>query len=257
MADKDVADRPEGSEPDNRAKPGGWLRFLPIALLFAGLVLGYAFGWNDSLTLQGLADNGEALRRLVAGNPVAAPLAFIGLYTLAAACSFPAVALLKVVGGFLFGWFPGAVYVAVAATAGGGALFLAARSAFGGLLGNRGGAGTARFAKEFERDAFSYILMLRLAPFIPFFMVSIAPALFRVRLKTYLAATVIGVLPGALCFAWLGQGLGNVVELARAEGRPIALSDLVTPEITAAFLVLTLVAVLATIVRKVRGPQAP
>ena len=93
-------------------------------------------------------------------------------------------------------------------------------------------------------------------PFIPFFVVSIAPALCNVRLGVYVAATLLGVLPGAFCFAWLGHGLHGVLADAEASGRKIVLSDLVTPEITIALLALTLVAVLVTIVRKVWGPQA-
>ena len=73
------------------------------------------------------------------------------------------------------------------------ALFLAARTAFGGFLRDRAGNMAARLALNFERDAFFYMLVLRLAPFIPFFVVSIAPALFNVRLKTFLAATLVGV----------------------------------------------------------------
>lgn len=228
----------------------------PICLLLTGLVLGYALGAHENLTLQGLAENGATLKQRVADNAILAALAFIAFYALAVAMSFPAVALLKVFGGFLFGWLAGAVYIIIAATVGGALLFLSVRTAFGGFLRNRAGKRVANLAREFEHDAFSYVLMMRLAPFVPFAVACIAPALFDVRLRTYLTATAIGVVPGAICFAWVGQGLDSVIEETRAAGRPIALSDLVTPEITIALLALTLVVVLATIVRKMRGPQA-
>ena len=164
--------------------------------------------------------------------------------------------MLTIISGFLFGWLAGAFYAVVAATIGGTALFLAARMAFGGFLKNRSGNhASASSPKAFEEDAFSYLLAMRIAPFIPFFVVSITPALFNVRLKTFLAATLIGVLPGAFAYAWLGHGLDSVLVAAEASGRELTVSDLVTPEITIALLALTLVAVLATIVRKVRGPQ--
>lgn len=232
-------------------------RLAPICLLLAGLVLGYALGAHENLTLQGLAENGAALKRRGADNAVLAALAFIAFYALAVAMSFPAVALLKVIGGFLFGWLAGTVYIIVAATVGGALLFLSVRTAFGGFLRNRAGKRVAKLAREFESDAFSYVLMMRLAPFVPFAVASIAPALFDVRLRTYLAATAIGVVPGAICFAWVGQELDAAIEDARAAGRQVTLSELVTPEISIALLALTLVVVLATIVRKVRGPQAP
>ena len=170
--------------------------------------------------------------------------------------SFPAVALLTVFGGFLFGWLAGALYIVVAATLGGALLFLSARTAFGGFLRDKAGIRAAQACSRFERDAFAYLLAMRLAPFIPFVVVNIAPALFDARLRSYLAATAIGIVPGAICFAWVGQGLDEVLEDARAAKRAVALSDLITTEITLALLALTLVAVLATIVRKVRGQQA-
>lgn len=253
VADDTSARRPD--PPGAKATPRSWWRLLPISILLAGLALGYAFGWHENLTLQGLAEHGAALRQRVHENAVLAPLAFIALYALAVAMSFPAVALLKVIGGFLFGWLAGAAYIVVAATAGGALLFLSVRTAFGGLLANRAGKRLAKLASEFERNAFSYVLAMRLAPFIPFAVASIAPALFEVRLRTYLAATATGIVPGAICFAWIGKGIGAVLEDARAAGRPLVLADLVTTEITLAFLALTLVAVLAAIVRRGRATQ--
>ncbi len=255
MAKGPTADEPE----DSKASPSGnrhLLRFLPVALIIAGFLLGYALGWHERVSLQELAVEREALKQFVADNPVLAPMGFVVLYAVAIAFSFPIAAMLTVISGFLFGWFAGALYAIVAATTGGTTLFLAARTAFGGFLRERASGMAKKLARGFEEDAFSYLLALRLAPFIPFFVVNIAPALFNVRLRTFLAATLIGILPGAFSFAWLGQGLDSILVAARAAGRRVTLSELVTPEITIALLALTLVVVLATIVRKVRGPQA-
>jgi uncharacterized membrane protein YdjX (TVP38/TMEM64 family) len=249
-------DAPENGGDDPRG-PGSSLRLLPIAFIVSGFVPGYALGWHESVSLQELAAERETLKQFVADNPVLAPVGFIALYAVAIAFSFPIAAVLTVISGFLFGWLAGALYAIVAATTGGTTLFLAARTAFGGFLRERAGGPAKKLARGFEEDAFSYLLVLRLAPFIPFFVVNIAPALFNVRLRTFLAATLIGILPGAFSFAWLGQGLDSILIAARAAGRQVTLSELVTPEITIALLALTLVVVLATIVRKMRGPQAP
>jgi uncharacterized membrane protein YdjX (TVP38/TMEM64 family) len=245
VSQEPVINPADDSRPATAAPRANWLRWASIAVVAGGLALGYALGWHENLSLQSLAAHREALQRLAADNPLLAPLGFILFYAVAAAFSFPAVTVLKVAGGFLFGWLAGGFYIIVAATVGGAALFIGARAAFGGFLRDRAGARAARLAAEFESDAFS------------FFVVSIAPALCNVRLGVYVAATLLGVLPGAFCFAWLGHGLHGVLAGAEASGRKIALSDLVTPEITIALLALTLVAVLVTIVRKVWGPQAP
>lgn len=228
------------------------LRYVPAAVVLAGLAFGYLMGWQRYLSLDFLAGSGDTLKAWVATHPVQAPAAFFAAYLLAVAFSFPAAAILTVFGGFLFGWHLGGVLVAFAATAGATLLFLAARSAFGGVLRQRVGGRAARLADGFEADAFGYLLVLRLAPIFPFFVVNIAPALFEVRLRTYVAATFIGILPGTFAYAWLGQGLDSVLEAARMRGDRAQLSDLVTPEITLAFLLLALVAAIPTIVRHVR-----
>lgn len=242
-------------ESRRKLRAGGWngARYLPLGLIAAGFTLGYALGWHESLSLQSFAGNAGTLKQLAADNPVSGPLAFIIVYVLAAAFAFPAVAVLKVIGGFLFGWLAGALYVIVAATAGGAILFLAARTAFGGFIREAVRTRGAGIAHEFERDAFSYVMVLRLIPFIPFFMASVAPALFDIRFRTYLAATLTGLLPGTLCFAWLGQELDIIIESAKAAGRQITLADFLTPQIMLVFLALTLVAALAMIVRRVQG----
>src|SRR4029077_18693723 len=107
-----------------------------------------------------------------------------------------------------------------------------------------------RFAKGFEEDAFAFLLVLRLAPFIPFFVVNVAPAFFHVRLRTFVPATAIGIVPGDFAYAWLGQGVGSVLDAAKAAGRNATAKDLVTPEITFAFAALALVALVAAVVRK-------
>lgn len=252
-----MVDEPIAQASRRQRAPSGrtWPRVLLVAVLLSGLIAGTVLSWQDGLSLQTVAEGGEDAKRLVEANPIAAPFVFIVLAALAIALSFPAVAVLKIICGFLFGWQTGAVYIIVAASIGGVVLFATTRSAFGEFLRGRTAA-TDRLAREFERGAFTYILAMRLAPFVPFAVVSIAPALFAVRLRTFFAATVAGVMPGALCYAWLGQGLEDALETSKAAGRDVQLSDLVTAEITLALTALTLVAVLAAIVRKIRGPRA-
>lgn len=239
---------------NSRKSRVGRLRLPVVAILFLGLAAGSMLGWHGGLSLHALAESGAQIKRIAGENPASAPVAFIALGALAMALSFPAGALLKVMGGFLFGWLAGAAYVVVATTAGGAILFLLTRSAGGGFLRDRAGA-PGRMAREFENGSFTYVLALRLAPVVPFFVASIAPALFNVRLRVFLAATVIGVIPVTLCYAWLGQGLDDAVQVARAQGRSVTVSDMMTPEITTALFALTLVAILAAIVRKAVGTK--
>ena len=229
-----------------------WSRFLPLAVIAVCLVAGYGLGWQHYLTLDYLAESRVALKGLVAANPVTAALAFMGVYALVVALSVPAASILTIFAGFLFGWLAGGALVAVAATVGATLLFLAARTAFGDFLRDRVRGRALRLAEGFEKDAFGYLLALRLAPVFPFFVVNIAPAFFHVRLRTYLAATFLGILPGTFAYAYLGRSIDKVLTEAHGAGRPVSVVDFVSPQITAAFLILAAIAVLPMAARALK-----
>ena len=228
-----------------------WARFLPLLAIAAALGLAYALGFDRFLSLQALAERRDGLRALVGAHPFLAPLLFLALYAAAVACSFPAAAVLTITGGLLFGWFLGGALAVLAATLGATALFLAAKTAFGAGLRRKAGGWTDKWGGSFRANAFSALLVLRLVPFIPFFVVNVIPAVFGVRTRVFVAATFLGIIPGAFVNAWLGQGLDSVLIAARQAGRDPKLSDLVTPEITIALLALAAFAALAAAVKHV------
>jgi uncharacterized membrane protein YdjX (TVP38/TMEM64 family) len=65
---------------DKGDKPGGsrLIRFWPLAVLAAGLILFFALGLNRYATLDTLRDNREALSQWVAANQALAVLIYIG-----------------------------------------------------------------------------------------------------------------------------------------------------------------------------------
>lgn len=234
----------------------GW-RFLPGAIVVAGLIAGYLMGWHHYLSLAFLSESQSALKRVVAENPVLAPLGFVVFYILAVAFSFPAASILTIFGGFLFGWLFGGALAIVGATVGATALFLTARLACSDQIRKRLCGRAGKLSEGFEKNAFGYLLALRIAPFVPFVMVNIAPALFKVRLTTFVTATFIGIMPGAFAYAWLGQGCDSVLNAARLAGQQVTIRDLVTPQITIAFVALALVAILATVVKRAWATRVP
>ena len=239
--------------PPKAAAPASPIRrYAPVAVILAVLGLGYAFGLHRYFSLEYVAGARESLLGTVENNFVLASLAFVAIYAAATAVAFPAASVLTVLSGFLFGWLWGGALTAIAATMGATALFLAASTAFGDVLREKAGPSVRKLAEGFQKDAFSYLFALRLAPVFPFFVINIAPALFGVKLRTYIVATFFGILPGTFAYAYLGEGLDSVLAAAAA-GDDVSIGDLVTPQITIAFLALGAVALIPTIVKKVRG----
>jgi len=128
------------------------------------------------------------------------------------AFSVPGALIATLTGGFLFGTLSGGLYTIVGATIGATIVFLAARTALGDLLRAKAGPGIRKMEEGFAKNAFSYLLVLRLVPLFPFFLVNLAPAFLGVRLRTYVVATFFGVIPGTFVFASVGNGLGAVFD---------------------------------------------
>ena len=233
--------------PSRRAPRITLIRLLPLLLLAAALAAVLALDLDRYLSFQALKQHRGALQDFVAAQGAIAALAYVLVYTGAIALSVPGAAMLTVVGGFLFGTLPGAGYAVIGATAGAVGVFLIARSTLGAPLRARAGPAMQRMEAGFQANAFNYLLVLRLIPLFPFFLVNIAAALLDVPLRIYFLATAIGILPGSLVYAAVGAGLGSVLEREEEFSPAAAL----TPEILAALAGLALLALLPVAYRAV------
>lgn len=185
---------------------GSVVRLL-VLLVLAGAIA--ALVATGLLRPSALAARAALLHRAVVHHRAAAALAFALLYALVTALSLPVAAALSLLGGWAFGPGWGTLLVVAAATAGATALFVLARWIGGARLRERLGRNPAarRLLEGFEGDAFAYLLALRLIPLFPFWLVNLAPALSRVRLRTYAAATFIGIIPVSFVLVDLGAHL--------------------------------------------------
>lgn len=191
---------------------GGARRFVPLGLLVVGLAVFFALGFDRYLSLGALRENREDLCAFVGGNAAAASAIFFVVYAVMTALSVPGGVVLTIVGGFLFGIVWGSVLVIAGATVGAVGIFLAARTALGDVLRRRAGPWIARLETGFRRDAVSYLLMLRLVPVAPFWLVNLVPAFLGVPLFTYAWTTLVGIIPGTVVYIAVGNGLGATLD---------------------------------------------
>ena len=187
---------------------GSVRRLAPLVLLLLGLGVGYAMGWHDYLNFESLKENRAVLQAVVADYGLVAIAGFVALYALVVALSFPGGSFLTLVSGFLFGTWFGGIAAVLGATLGATAVFLAARTAFGDSLRAKAQGHLEKMSQGFERDAFSWLLVLRLVPLFPFFLVNLVPAFTKISLSNYVVATFVGILPGTFVYASIGRGFG-------------------------------------------------
>ena len=209
-------DRRSGIEPaadlSAPSRPSAIRRLAPLALLLIAIGAFFALGLHHYLSFEALRQHREELLALVEQRPLLASLGFMGLYAAVIALSVPGGAILTIAGGFLFGIVPGTLLVLVGATIGATIVFLIARTALGDALRAKAGPRIRRMEEGFRRDALSYLLVLRLIPIFPFWLVNIVPAFLGVPLRTYVLGTFVGIIPGGFVYASVGNGLGAVFD---------------------------------------------
>jgi len=226
-------------------------RLLPVVVLFAGLIAFFVFDLDRYVSLSALKENRQLLADWVRDAGFMAFIVYMAVYTAATAFSLPAGAIITIAGGFLFGpWLGGALTV-VGATAGATALFLAARYAFADLLRQRAGAAIKKMEEGFQENALSYMLFLRLIPVFPFFIVNLVPAFLGVRLGTYVIGTFVGIIPGSLVYASLGDGFSAIVE----KGGDINLGIIFEPRFLLPIVGLGVLALVPVVYKKLKRRQ--
>jgi uncharacterized membrane protein YdjX (TVP38/TMEM64 family) len=247
-----------------RKERGVVRRWIPLSIIVALIVVAYALGLHREISFEALIRNHAAIDRFVAAHGIAAVAGYVALYIAVVSLSLPGGAILTVAGGFLFGPLVGSVAAGFGALAGATILFLVARSAAGEFLTRRAGRFAARLAEGFCANAFNYLLFLRLVPF-PFWLVNLAPALFGVRLSTFVAATAIGIIPATVAFAVFGAGLESVIEAQESQynaclaaggaecGADLDLSHVLTPTLAAALAALGVLALVPVFARRIWG----
>jgi uncharacterized membrane protein YdjX (TVP38/TMEM64 family) len=218
-----------------------------VALVIA-VAAALAFSFDLSLALDILRTHHGRLLSFVGESPFLASILFAVLYAAAVAVSLPGVAVLSVVGGYLFGWFHGTILVVLAATIGASGVFLLARSALGDHVRQRAAPAVQRFAEGFRDNALSYAFALNVVPIFPYALIIVAPAACGVPLPTFLAGMILGLVPGTFVFAGIGDSLGEVL----ARGVPLRLAHFITPEILLLLSSLAALALLPVVWRRRR-----
>ena len=222
-------------------------RLLVLCALIAGIAAFFAFRLDRFVSLDALKTHREALTGWVAVHKVSAAAAYFVAYILVVALSLPVGAVMTLTGGFLFGPYLGMLLAVAGATAGATVLFLAARFVFGTALRTRAGPWLRRMEAGFNKDAFSYLLALRLTPVFPFWIVNLVPAFLNVRTDTYVLATLIGVMPATLVFVLIGHGLGAALD----SGEPLTAA--LNGWVIAALVGLALLVLIPPVVRQLRA----
>ena len=225
----------------------GWLGRLPILIILAAAIVG-AVALRDDLSFESLAHHREALLAFRDAHYLWAVLGFMAAYIAIVALSLPGGTIASLTGGFLFGLFPGVVFVVLAAGTGAVLVFLAARAGFGEALTRKfdsAGGKAAKLQAALRQNEWSVLFLMRLVPLVPFVIANLLPAIVGTSLWRFAVSTYLGIIPGALVFTSVGSGLGDVF----ARGDAPDLGIVFTPSVLVPLLGLAALAALPMILR--------
>ncbi len=213
-----------------------------VAAILVAVALGLRFsGITDYVTLESVQRESDRLAALVREDLLLWALLFTAFYSIWAAFALPMAAVLSIAAGFLFGLL-GLLPVLAGATLGATIAFFASRYLVGNIIQKRFGDRVARFNQELERHGHRYLLTLRLIPIFPFFLINVGAGLTRIPAITYVWTTALGIIPGAFVFVYAGTRLHAIEKV----------SDIISPGVLSALILLGLFASIPTIYMKIR-----
>lgn len=132
-----------------------------------------------------------------------APILYIVLYTIRPLVLFPA-SVLSLTGGLAFGALWGTVFTVIGATLGAVLSFLVVRY-MGKNLNQKSWTGNwSKLEKNLVEKGFTYVLILRLIPLVPFDLISYAAGVSKIRLRAFVYGTLFGIIPGTFAYNFLG-----------------------------------------------------
>lgn len=159
----------------------------------------------------------EYLREILAwigGLGALASALFIFVYVAACVLFIPG-ALLTLGAGMLFGVVRGTIYVSIASVAGATAAFLIGRYLARDWVARRiqSNPKFAAVSAAVGRGGWKIVALTRLSPIFPFNLLNYAFGITEVRLRDYVLASWIAMLPGTVMYVYIGSLAGSLAGL--------------------------------------------
>jgi len=214
---------------------------LLLAALIVFLILWFS-GIRDTISLDNIQMKGEELKLFIGNNYIISIIAFIALYIVITAFSIPVAAALTITSGYLYSFVIGALYVNVGATIGAALAFLFARYIAGEPLQQKYKRKLKKFNKELDKNGANYLFTIRLIFVFPFFIVNLLAGLTKVKLRTFIWTTSLGILPSSLIYAFAGEQIGKIHHVREIFSGPVLI----------AFIMLAAAAISPTIYKKIK-----
>lgn len=216
------------------------IRKIALALFIAAIIILYFAGGGEKYL------NIRLYQDLFESSPVATAIVFFAVFFIGTSCSLPVTGVLALAGGIVFGTVTGFLLSLAATTLGGTVALYSTRYLFYDLVSRKFTAQVDMVNKGVEKEGAFYLFGLRMVPVLPFWLLNWLMALTSMSVPVFMLATLCGMVPVLLIFAYTGNELGNI--------ESFSLSAVLTPGLILALCLLAtfplLARLLLTLVRR-------
>ncbi|MBC8555103.1 MAG: TVP38/TMEM64 family protein [Candidatus Brocadiales bacterium] len=191
------------------------------------------------MTLENFRDNKDYIVRYVSENYFYSVIVYSMMYLMFAVMFLPGAAILSIAGGFLFG-MRSVVYINLAVTLGDTITLLFVRYLVGRSIQRRYAEQLKWINRQVDLYGYSYFLLMRLLPVIPFFMINMLAGMTKIPLRTYVWTTSIGIIPASMVYTYAGVNLHDINSL----------DEIVSLKMWGVFVLIALLLILPLIIKK-------
>lgn len=208
-------------------------------MILLGTSLFYFF--EPSLDLEWLKVNQGSLETFYRANGLTVMAGFVVLFLVIGLFLLPGATLLSVFSGAIFGLPLGPLLVSLGSTLGAVLAFFVARYILRDWVEERFGERLHPIHEGLCENDIHYMLVLRLVPLFPFFLVNIAMGVSPISWKVFMLGTLLGKLPATWIYANAGSHLASLQSL----------SDITSPGVLGALTLLGLLALTPVIYKQI------
>lgn len=209
-----------------------------IILIIFILIISY-FAQNY-LTFENIKENKEELKTFVTENYIISIILFFISTIILVNTPIPFAAIIKIIGGFLFGITFGFIINIISTLIGAILGFLVSRYLLKDYFEKKYYKRLKSIEDEIETNGFTLFLSLRIILIIPFFLINIIGGISRISLKRYSFATFIGLIPSSFIYAYSGNTLEKINSI----------SEIISPKVFILFIFLAILIITPNIIKK-------
>ncbi len=214
-------------------------------MILLGASLFYFIGPGDSLNLEWLKDNQEPLETFYQANSLTVMVGFVALFLVIGLFLLPGATLLSIFSGAVFGLPLGPLLVSLGSTLGAVLAFFVARYILRDWVEERFGERLNPIHEGLCENDIHFMLVLRLVPLFPFFLVNIAMGVSPISWKVFMVGTLLGKLPATWIYANAGSRIASLQSI----------SEITSPGMLGALTLLGLLILTPVIYKQMQKPQ--